>query len=809
MLMNLIRFRYVLFLMVVMSLWSVPTALANFSSFESVPYSGPHKVWAIDTEHFTVEYSPELAAGPDSDNDGIPNLVESVAGYAEVSWQKQVDDLGFVDPLENYTSSGYGSQQERIYLILDDFAFYVKDGSVGLTSVMLDGSLYMAIDPSISTRLQQVTVAHEFTHVIQFSYQGDFIGYDQDLNFAEQTAVAMEDYVYDGVNDYWNYLHHFFEYPDYSILTGIVPEDSLFEYGLGVWPRFLVEYLEGWEVLPLVTQAYFNEAVPDVWDSFEAYFYVIEETYGLNFEQVYQDFSLWNYLVSYYEEGANYPAVRIHATHGASEYPLVDVAPAADFSPALFGANYLQFFVNPSMQGQDFKFTLTKPLDVDFGVIVLPETDQSYLAERGAATIYYEAFDTGVFTLPIGDDVTTFTVIVSPLYENPMELESSSEAFSVGYPYKYSVEIGDFLDGEEIELNSFLEGEQMEAESGKLGEQVSENSPESGQDLSNIDVLTVHELAVTSKDESSVTLRWSRLLGDEVNGYRVYYGYGSGDYLWQKDVSGAHITHTTVDVTVPFGDYFFAVKGLNSDGEESGVFSNEVSVSYGFDGRGSVEEDEGNDVVASSEAIEFSDVPVSDDHYDAISVLTELLLFEGYPDGTFKPARTINRAEFMKLLLKGDFDLMDDEEEASYGNCFPDVQDQWFAKYVCLAAESGWVKGYSDGLFHLERTVSRAEVLKIVYLSAGVEIPSFANTSDLPYKDVFGSAWYAPYVVQAYKDGLLENTTDSFGPNEGQNRAQVAEIIYRYFIVLWFEDEPFTQERENQFQEEWKALMGE
>jgi hypothetical protein len=444
---------------------------------------------------------------------------------------------------------------------------------------------------------------------------------------------------------------------------------------------------------------------------------------------------------------------------------------------------------------------------VDFGVVVLPETDESYLAARGAATIYYEAFDTGVFTLPIDENVTTFTVIVSPLYENPMDIESSSEAFSVGYPYKYSVEIGDFLNGEEIELNSYVEGEQMEAESEKSGDQVGENSPEGGQDLSSIDALTVHELAVSSKDDSSVTLRWSRLLGEEVEGYRVYYGYTSGDYLWEKDVTGAHVTHTTVDVTAPFGDYFFAVKGLNSAGAESEVFSNEVSVAYGFDGRGSVEDD---DIVAtpiSSGPVVFSDVLVSDDYYDAISVLTELLLFEGYSDGTFKPTRTINRAEFMKLLLKGDFDFMDDDEKATYKNCFPDVQDQWFANYVCLGAESGWVKGYSDGLFHPERTVSRAEVLKIIYLSADVDIPSFVNTSDLPYDDVFGSAWYAPYVVQAYKDGLLENTSALFGPNEGQNRAQVAEIIYRYFVVLWFENEPFTQERENQFQDEWKELM--
>ena len=223
-------------------------------------------------------------------------------------------------------------------------------------------------------------------------------------------------------------------------------------------------------------------------------------------------------------------------------------------------------------------------------------------------------------------------------------------------------------------------------------------------------------------------------------------------------------------------------------GDESNAFSNEVSVTLGS---------------TSSDGIgkEFPDVPMSNKYHDAIGLLTEIKVFSGYPDGTFQPNKTLNRAELMKILAISD---LKGEDTSTYRDCFPDVTDEWFAPYVCYGASLGWIQGYTDGLFHPERIVSRAEALKIIFKSADTEIPSFANVRELPYEDVFGSAWFAPYVVEAYNVGLLENIGATFGPNQGQTRGQVAEIIYRYFVVLWFnDDEPYTQELGDQFQIDW------
>jgi len=160
----------------------------------------------------------------------------------------------------------------------------------------------------------------------------------------------------------------------------------------------------------------------------------------------------------------------------------------------------------------------------------------------------------------------------------------------------------------------------------------------------------------------------------------------------------------------------------------------------------------------------------------------------------------------MKILAFSD---LGEGELADYHDCFPDVQDEWFAPYVCYGKEMGWVQGYSDGLFHPERTVSRAEALKMIYESDSVEISSFVSTKNLPYEDIYSSMWFAPYVAQAYDDGLLENNGKMFGSDLGQSRAQVAEIIYRYFVLYWFEDDrPYTKELGNEFQAEWAKMMG-
>ncbi len=91
----------------------------------------------------------------------------------------------------------------------------------------------------------------------------------------------------------------------------------------------------------------------------------------------------------------------------------------------------------------------------------------------------------------------------------------------------------------------------------------------------------------------------------------------------------------------------------------------------------------------------FSDVPNNHKYSEAIKYLKNNKIVNGYPDGSFKPEGTLNRAEAVKILLEGN-NISTFRGETQ----FPDVlESSWFYKYVTTAADLGIVKGYGPGDF--------------------------------------------------------------------------------------------------------------
>lgn len=83
----------------------------------------------------------------------------------------------------------------------------------------------------------------------------------------------------------------------------------------------------------------------------------------------------------------------------------------------------------------------------------------------------------------------------------------------------------------------------------------------------------------------------------------------------------------------------------------------------------------------------FSDV-AGHQYRDSIQFLYDHRVVEGYPNGTFGPNLAINRAEIMKIILASSFGT----DISTGSNCFPDVRDDWFAKYICYAQSRGMIQ---------------------------------------------------------------------------------------------------------------------
>jgi len=123
-------------------------------------------------------------------------------------------------------------------------------------------------------------------------------------------------------------------------------------------------------------------------------------------------------------------------------------------------------------------------------------------------------------------------------------------------------------------------------------------------------------------------------------------------------------------------------------------------------------------LLAGNSFASFEDVGEDHEFIDAILYAEAQGIVTGYPDNTFRADNTITRAEFTKIILNSNL-----KKSEIYGeNCFPDVQTEWFAKYICTAQRKGIIKGYTDGLFHPEYDITFSEASKIISLGFSYEI---------------------------------------------------------------------------------------
>ncbi len=78
---------------------------------------------------------------------------------------------------------------------------------------------------------------------------------------------------------------------------------------------------------------------------------------------------------------------------------------------------------------------------------------------------------------------------------------------------------------------------------------------------------------------------------------------------------------------------------------------------------------------------------------------------------------------------------------------------------------------------NLDRTLTRAEFLKLVLNASGVDVSSAGTTT--PFSDVNSNMWYASYVAYAVKGGIVQGDNGLFRPNDTITRAEASKIFVR------------------------------
>ena len=112
----------------------------------------------------------------------------------------------------------------------------------------------------------------------------------------------------------------------------------------------------------------------------------------------------------------------------------------------------------------------------------------------------------------------------------------------------------------------------------------------------------------------------------------------------------------------------------------------------------------------------------------------------------------------------------------AFAGSFPDVsEDHENYQAIQFLKDEGYIGGYADLTFKPDNEINRAEAVKIIV--GALDIGQSSNSLVL-FGDVVESNWYFPYVMGAYKDGVVSGDGDgNFRPTDPLNLVESLKII--------------------------------
>lgn len=147
---------------------------------------------------------------------------------------------------------------------------------------------------------------------------------------------------------------------------------------------------------------------------------------------------------------------------------------------------------------------------------------------------------------------------------------------------------------------------------------------------------------------------------------------------------------------------------------------------------------------------------------------------KGYEDGSFKPNYTITRAEFMALVNRS-FGF-NVETAISFSDVAP---GNWAYTEVAKAVKAGYITGYENGSIGVSKPISRQEVAVIIARLLGF---STAATTQTSFQDAgLIATWAQGAVNAAVASNILNGYTadNSFKPTNSITRAEAVVVLDR------------------------------
>lgn len=125
---------------------------------------------------------------------------------------------------------------------------------------------------------------------------------------------------------------------------------------------------------------------------------------------------------------------------------------------------------------------------------------------------------------------------------------------------------------------------------------------------------------------------------------------------------------------------------------------------------------------------------------------------------------------------------------SAQGNVFDDIlPDKWYTDAVDTAVSEGLMVGTAQYHFSPSQSVTRAQIVTVLYRLSGEEAPQEASI----FSDVLPEQWYTEAVIWAEQNAIVAGYDDGlFHPNDDITREQTAAILLRYADYYGYDTTP-------------------
>jgi len=316
-----------------LSLSTQEAFLAAFARVETeFTHISPSGFFLLHFDTGGIDSVPEA----DIDLSGVPDFVEKCALYLDTSLTYHIDQ-GFLLP----PSDGILGGDSLFDVYFKEMVYYgyampegpgPEDWNDAYSYLTLNSDFLGFASNSDPEGNQagaaKATCAHEFHHCVQYAYDTS-----EDLWIMELDAVGTEDFVFDLVDDNYNYLPLFMDFPEKSLF-----ENTDHAYGCFLWGVFLAEHFD-------------TSLTVAMWEGarYQTFFNALSDTlmgrYGWTADSAFSEFTVWNYLTTGRDDdlhyGETYPEwVNIGRAHNT--YPVTLLT--SPTNPAGYGSCYLEFY---------------------------------------------------------------------------------------------------------------------------------------------------------------------------------------------------------------------------------------------------------------------------------------------------------------------------------------------------------------------------------------------------------------------------------------------------------------------------------